>query len=807
MTRALLILSLLLVACGSDPEPAPEATPEPVVEPTPEPTPEPEPEPTPPPEVPAPRTVSASDTLGTGTAATGRAGDWLLQTGDGRVRFVVGDVEHRVGFAESGGNLLDILVGDDADQFDGMSTWLEREFPRQGRYTEQAVEDRALVVSGADSGNTAVAVSTRWEVERDAPDGVWAVLQVTTTVSNGTGAALADYDLGDIIAWGGLRHFAPPHGFGLKGTSDAVPWIGAEGPDHAVLVVGDGELDGPHGSSWSDPVYAAPTIAAGEAATYTRRVLVGRTMAELVSSTVREGRTVTLQARDPQGAAIANTTLQLTDPAGAPYVVGKTNADGDLALTLPARPLRATLQAPARTAGPAVDIAAEGDVTVTVTASGAGSVRATILDSATAAAMPGRLRFFGRNGTPTPVLGPDSAAIGGDRANLLGETLIPVPPGDYRVVATRGPAWSLAEAKITVPEGGEAAARLTLTRVIPTDGWLQCDLHTHSAWSADSTVPPRDALTASVAEGLDCIATTEHDVVADWTADIAATGLTDELLWLAGLEVTSSDNGHYNVYPWAPELGVLEHRRKGPFEITAMIRERAPGAVLHVNHPRWGRIGVFNAIEHDELRADLDYDVLEILNGKNVDDAEAILLDVVGNLNAGNTATMAGVSDSHRLVGQERGVGRSWVHVGAGVAATDARDAAVHALKRTRRVAASTGPLLDARYADEHIEITLMAPEWMPVDSIALYAGDFGGGDGAPATEITPAATFPAWGEVVDGLRTVTIRQRVVDPAAGAAKGKRWYLVVARSETNMEPWMDAPAWAMSSPIVWQPFKD
>jgi len=805
----LFALSLLVAGCG-DPPPPPEepTTAEVTPEPTPEVTPEPTPEPTPPPPVPAPRPLTAEDTLPTGTAAVGRVDDWLLTTGDGRVRFVVGHIEHRVGFGESGGNLLDVVVDGAPDQLDGLGSWLNREFPRQGRYHEQSVEENALVVRGLDSADDQIDIETRWEVLQEAPAGALAALQLVTTATNQGAAPLADYDLGDIVGWGGLRHFAPGPGFELKGESDPVPWIGAEGPDHAVLLFGEGEATGPHGSSWSDPVWDAPTIAPGASASVTRTLLVGRTLGELAAAVTANGRPVAVQARDPEGAPIAGAMVSINDPDGKALLVGRTDDAGDLALSLPPRAFEATVTAPDRQSGAATAIPAQGPAEITVKASQRGALDAVIRDSATNEAMPARLQFTGRNGTPDPNLGSRAAAIGRNRANIMGSKEIGLPPGDYSVVATRGPAWSLASADITVPTGGSASLDLTLTQVVPTDGWLQCDLHQHSAHSADSKVPPIDGLIASAAEGLDCIATTEHDVVADWTADLAQAKVANDMLWLAGLEVTSKKQGHFNVYPWAPELGIVEHRTRGPFEISAQIRERAPGAVLQVNHPRMGKIGVFNVIEIDEMRADLDYDVLEILNGKSTADADQILKDVVGLLNAGVARTLVGTSDSHRLVGQEHGVGRSWVYIGdvAGAPTSDlARAAAVDALRRSRRVTASTGPLLDARYHEEHIEITMLAPEWMPVDGIELFSGSYGGGDGAPVESLQPIATFPAYGDVKDGLRTVTIRQRVVDPAAGAPKAKRWYLARARGEKNMEPWIDAPAWALTSPVIWQPY--
>ena len=50
------------------------------------------------------------------------------------MRFVVSGLEHREGFHETGGNLLDIAVDDGPDHLDGMSTWFEQVFPRQAAY-------------------------------------------------------------------------------------------------------------------------------------------------------------------------------------------------------------------------------------------------------------------------------------------------------------------------------------------------------------------------------------------------------------------------------------------------------------------------------------------------------------------------------------------------------------------------------------------------------------------------------------------------------------------------------------------------
>lgn len=726
--------------------------------------------------------LTASDSLLAGDAATGAAGDYLISTAGGRVRFVIGGPGHKEGFQLSGGNLLDLSLDGRDDALDGMSTWFEREFPRQASYTAWAQDGDALVVIGTDSGDAQIQVETRWEAVPP-PPGVIGSLRISTTVTSAT--PISAYDLGDIVGWGGLRHFAPGPGFALKGTEGALPWIGAEAEDHAVLLVGDGPVSGPHGASWSDPVWGSPDLSPATPVTYTRTLHVGETLAGLLAAT-DSPRRVRLESRETGTQAPIPGAQFLITQGGTPFVVGRTDATGSLAVSLPNGSFEVTLnQRGRRSEEPS--LIGESSDHVLALASPEGRVQATVTDGERP--IPARLTFFGVDGTPTPDLGPTSHALGGNRANLSGPGSFLVPPGTYRVVATRGPLMSRAETQLVVPEG-PVALNLALHQVVPADGWLQCDLHQHAAYSPDSAIPPVDGVIASVAEGLDCIATTEHDAVADWSQHIADAALTEALLWLSGIEVTSSEDGHYNVYPWAPALGTVEHFGLDPFQITGAIRSRAPGAVLQVNHPRYGRIGVYNRLEAPDAIAKLDADAIEVLNGKSVDDAEAILHDVARLLGAGVHTSLIGASDSHHLVGQERGSARTFVYVG------DARPtvaAVSHALKSARASTASNGPLLHLKVEDGALLVDLRAPDWMQIDGVTLYSGPFGGAElpGLPKSVATWAVDAPP----VEGLSHSAWRY------VPGGSGPRWYLAVARGSEPMDPWLDAPAWAATSPVV------
>src|SRR5688572_10164278 len=74
-----------------------------------------------------------------------------------------------------------------------------------------------------------------------------------------------------------------------------------------------------------------------------------------------------------------------------------------------------------------------------------------------------------------------------------GEARFEVPPGRYRVWATRGTEWSLAQAELAV-EGASHALALELAREVDTTGFVACDTHVHTvtfSGHGDSSVEER----------------------------------------------------------------------------------------------------------------------------------------------------------------------------------------------------------------------------------------------------------------------------------------------------------------------------
>jgi len=155
-------------------------------------------------------------------------------------------------------------------------------------------------------------------------------------------------------------------------------------------------------------------------------------------------------------------------------------------------------------------------------------------DAATAAAALGRR--FGAGPICAPLLGP--AFAGNPACNRLlanPSVELDVPPGRYRVVASRGPFATLAGATVSVDPGGAAEATLAIASLpLLVEGARSVDLHAHGPRSFDATAPVDARIAAFLAADLDVVAMTDHDVLADYEGAAGDA----ELEVLTGLETT-----------------------------------------------------------------------------------------------------------------------------------------------------------------------------------------------------------------------------------------------------------------------------
>jgi len=406
---------------------------------------------------------------------------------------------------------------------------------------------------------------------------------------------------------------------------------------------------------------------------------------------------------------------------------------------------------------------------------------------------PMRLVFLGVPPAVDPVFGTDGIEfIVGDArirastearsislAGIAGDPRVQrLPAARYRVLASRGPEWSVSETRVDLEPGQRT--RLVIEppiRVVEHPGHLAADLHVHSAASDDSALPLPPRLAAFVAQGADVLVSTEHDNVIDYAPTIEAMGLADVVRSVVGVEVTSTvigdltphTSGHANAFPLVRDPDAYrggapnaENRRLR--DIVADLRALPDEPILQLNHPRESGLdrGFGSYLSHlavvgepfDPARPlgapgnspfaersagsglrDLDFDVIELLNGSSMEAYRLTRAAWFSLILQGEFRPGTANSDSHDL-GTVVALPRNYVAVDLpddGASAPPRFDQrGFIASVRAGRLYGSTGPLLDvrlggvapggtitAREAELRIEVRRAA--WVPVDEIRVF--------------------------------------------------------------------------------------
>ena len=402
---------------------------------------------------------------------------------------------------------------------------------------------------------------------------------------------------------------------------------------------------------------------------------------------------------------------------------------------------------------------------------------------------PLRLVFRGEGETPDPRFGDDllGYAVVGERdvrrtaavndLSLDGSEddpiFVVVAPGTYRVWATRGPEFEVAQTRVAAIAGETVSLTIpVLRRAVETPGWISSDLHVHAAPSPDSALPQRDRLASFVAQGAEVLVATEHDMISDYAPLIARSGLSGSVTSVVGVEVTSevaSDVapytiGHANAFP--VEAIPFAYRRGAPAnegrrwrDVIADLRGRSGERVIQLNHARsspgklaprsfFSHLGAAGRpyepslpltaepnrilLERDAETGfrDIDFDAMELLNGKRMQRYPALRDDWFSLLRQGVVLTATANSDSHTLQ-RVVAVPRSYVFVADDRIESFDEDAFVAAI-RSQRVFGTTGPILAVELGGAGIgerfsgrtgllRVEVRSAAWVPVDEVRVY--------------------------------------------------------------------------------------
>lgn len=334
------------------------------------------------------------------------------------------------------------------------------------------------------------------------------------------------------------------------------------------------------------------------------------------------------------------------------------------------------------------------------------------------------------------------------RRYVQAEDSFVMPAGDYTVVAAKGPEFEFDVQNITVSDGEETALKLVVEQVVDSSGWASGDYHVHGARSMDSTANREIRVIAAVAEGLDILVSTDHDVITDYGPYAKSLGLEDRLYTVPGLEI-SPLYGHMNAYPmpvaekepywslrwWEYDLNEKFSGVLTPADLASEAKSQG-AQIVAVNHPRDNQ-AVFDYLRLDDKGAITgewpDFDAFELMNDTSASDIPQLLQDWMALFSVNRRLTAMGVSDSHGEFGL--GYSRTYIKVPNDDPA-QIDETKLWANLKAGHAVATTGPfvLMSVTQQGEtsHIgdtvvsstplrfDIEVQAPSWMKVEKARL---------------------------------------------------------------------------------------
>jgi hypothetical protein len=681
-----------------------------------------------------------------------RSGDWVIASKN--VTLVVGDASGKTNPDSRSGAIV------------SLSTGTPLRHPLRQIHTAVQIEGAPVALRTTGVRPVAASPTPRLRVSQVASgfalfldtdlwlDSDGTIVDAVTALRNASSQPIRMVRLGDAVAWPGGVPFAPRVGEVSGPTTALLPWFARKGetvtfalafPDAAAEVEFKSDENGPIAQLALSPSF---DVRPGATVRYRRFLIVGGDgglgpVAELAWRRTGHpmGRVRGTLKPPPKWARV-----RALDPSGRTIMETDADANGRYDLPLPEGSYRLVLKASGGSDEQDVAIQPPDTVAGELIPPLPGQLRLRATDP-DGGALPVRWVVRGIPPTQDPAFGPEERVIGsGDVVyTVSGEGSVEIRPGHYRVLATHGPEYSVDEQAVRVSVSEGALVRAVLERAVATDGWLATDLHLHAAPSFDSVVSLEDRVVAAAAEGVEFAVATDHNVVTDYRRAIEDTRLSSRLGTAAGLEVTTADWGHLNVFPYPLDLPPPPTVGVTPAQDFQLIRQSAPDALIQVNHPMFDRVGYFNLgglvpgkAEFSKPGFSLKFDLLEVLNGFELHDERSIRRNLAtwfSLLNGGLRYTATGNSDSHRLLGQFAGYARTYVRVQD----DDPRRVAPAELfdsLRAGHATVSNGPFVsilvngDAGPGDElsvegdevTLEISVRAPDWVDVQRAEVWA-------------------------------------------------------------------------------------
>jgi hypothetical protein len=397
---------------------------------------------------------------------------------------------------------------------------------------------------------------------------------------------------------------------------------------------------------------------------------------------------------------------------------------------------------------------------------------------------------------------------------VTGEATLIVPPGEHRVIVTRGYEWELLDTTVTVGAGETREIPAPLVHSVPGSEVMCADFHIHSFFSADSNDPVEHKVKGAVADGLEIPVSSEHEWVVDFQPILQKLGLTPWAYGVPSSELTTFAWGHFGVVPLTPRDGVYNHGAvdwigKSPGETFSHVHALPEAPVLIVNHPRGSGIGAYFSAATYDRKTDTgdpalwssEFDAIEVFNDSDFEhNRKDSVADWFALLNHGHQVGAVGSSDSHHLRTSPVGYPRTCLYFGhddpTKLSAEAVRDAVASGnstisggllMSVTGPGGERPGQTVSAKGGSAVFLVTVDAPSWIGADTLETIVN----GETVKVEPLLPL------GEGV-GKHFVNQVEVSLDPQAK----RSWVVFHAKGESDLAPLHPGRRpFAVSNPIM------
>lgn len=391
-----------------------------------------------------------------------------------------------------------------------------------------------------------------------------------------------------------------------------------------------------------------------------------------------------------------------------------------------------------------------------------------------------------------------------------------VPPGEHRVIVSRGYEWELHDETVSVGSGEVTEVTAVLEHSVDSTGVMCADFHIHTHHSADSSDPISLKVKSAIADGLDIPVSSEHDWVIDFQPVIEDLGLEQWAFGMPSLELTTFSWGHFGVVPLIPRPdqvnnGAIDWPNRTPADVFAEVQDLPEDPVLVINHPSGSGMGAYfgvaglnneTGVAWDQDMWSDNFDAIEVFNNSSFDsNRDGSVADWFSLLNAGYTYWAVGSSDSHSLRSTPVGYPRTCMTFGhddlsrltpeiVGQVLGDGTSTISGGLFMSVSGPEGAGPG-ETLVGESSVEflIEIRAPSWVTGDTLEVIV------DGVTQEEITLLPFGSGTGNTWANRVTVDF---------DANKNRSWVVFHAKGADRLLPLHDKAVFAASNPVFYEP---